>query len=141
MYWQWKDVSGEAEICRVLDGIWAEINEMLKELINRNVEVPQATRTALDGAKVLINLCRYHPRLNVDLSPSMVDSVQGFCVGCCGADIVARIICELKTAQDLIMIRAVGVMDESFITGWQRKLEGSWAKVSRNLRKKISGST
>jgi len=32
-------LSGESEICEVLDDIWAEINEMLKELINRKVDV------------------------------------------------------------------------------------------------------
>ena len=129
-------MSRESEICEVLDDIWAEINEMLKELINRKVDVPQATRTALDGAKILINLCKYHPKLNVDISPSMIDSVQGFCVGCCGADIVARIICELKTAQDLITIKAVGLLDESFITKWQTKLEQYWMKISKNLQHK-----
>ncbi|MEM1584081.1 MAG: hypothetical protein QW640_05355 [Nitrososphaerota archaeon] len=129
-------MSTETEICNVLDGIWAEITEMLKELINRKVDIPQATRIALDGAKVLINLCKFHPRLAHDVTPSMLDSVQGFCVGCCGADVVSRIVCELKTAQDLITIKAVSVVDESVIISWQKKLEELWSKVSKNFQKK-----
>lgn len=130
------EMSREAERCNVLDGIWAEITEMLKELINRKVDVPQATRVALDGAKVLINLCKFHPKLAFDITPTMLDSVQGFCVGCCGADIVSRIVCELRTAQDLITIKAVGVVEESVIVSWQRKLEELWRKVSENIQRK-----
>lgn len=127
-------MSREEEICEILDNIWAEITDMLKELINRKVDVPQATRVALDGAKVLINLCKFHPKLASDITPSMLDAVQGFCVGCCGADVVARVVCELKTAQDLITIKAVGVLNDSYIMSWQRKLEEQWSRVSKNLQ-------
>jgi len=127
-------LSREEEICEILDNIWAEITDMLKELINRKVDVPQATRVALDGAKVLINLCKFHPKLASDITPSMLDAVQGFCVGCCGADVVARVVCELKTAQDLITIKAVGVLNDSYIMSWQRKLEEQWSRVSKNLQ-------
>lgn len=127
-------MSREEEICEILDNIWAEITDMLKELINRKVDVPQATRVALDGAKVLINLCKFHPKLAFDITPSMLDAVQGFCVGCCGADIVARVVCELKTAQDLITIKAFGVLNDSYIMSWQRKLEELWSRVSKNLQ-------
>jgi hypothetical protein len=131
----WVELSREAEMCEILDAIWVEITDMLRELINKKVDVPQYTRVALDGAKVLINLCKSHPKLAFDVTPSMLDAVQGFCVGCCGADIVARILCELKTAQDLITIKAVGVVNESYIMSWQRKLEELWRKVSENLQK------
>jgi hypothetical protein len=132
----WAELTREAEMCEILDAIWAEITDMLRELINKKVDVPQSTRVALDGAKVLINLCKFHPKLAFDVTPSMLDVVQGFCVGCCGADIVARIVCELKTAQDLITIKAVGVLNESYIMSWQRKLEELWRKVSENFQKK-----
>jgi len=125
-----------SRICEILDAIWAEITDMLRELINQKADIPQSTRLALDGAKVSISLCKSHPKLAFDVTPSMLDAVQGFCVGCCGADIVARIVCELKTAQDLITIKAVGVINESYIMSWQRKLEELWRKISENLQKK-----
>ncbi|MEM1770053.1 MAG: hypothetical protein QXG93_06185 [Nitrososphaerota archaeon] len=41
------------KVCEILDSIWRELSEMLRELINRNVEIPNALRVALDGAKIL----------------------------------------------------------------------------------------
>ncbi len=119
------------KVCEILDSIWRELSEMLRELINRNVEIPNALRVALDGAKILINLCKHHSRLAFDITPSMLDSIQGFCVGCCGADIVARITCELKTAQDLITVRAASVLGKEKLEDWQKKLDSIWRQLGR----------
>ncbi|MCS7125494.1 MAG: hypothetical protein NZ929_01070 [Aigarchaeota archaeon] len=117
------------EVCKILDNIWSQLSEMLVELINRKIEIPHAIKVALDGAKVLIILCKYHPKLAFDVSPSMLDSVQGFCVGCCGADLVSRVICELRTAQDLLTLKAVSVFGEEYVKMWQRKLDELWRQV------------
>lgn len=119
------------KVCEILDSIWRELSEMLRELINRNIDVPNALRVALDGAKILINLCKHHSRFAFEITPSMLDSVQGFCVGCCGADIVARVACELKTAQDLITTRAASILDKERLEDWQKKLDNIWRQLGR----------
>lgn len=128
------------EVCKLLDSIWSELSEMLIELINRKVDIPNAIKVSLDGAKVLITLCNYHQNVAFDISPSMLDSVQGFCVGCCGADLVARVICELRTAQDLLTIKAISVLGQEYMKNWQRKLDGLWNQIGNRYAQSIKAS-
>lgn len=116
-------------MCEILDRIWELLSRMMIELRGKNIDVPNAVKVSLNGAKILLTLCKHHPRLAFEVSPTMLDSVQGLCVGCCGADIVARIICELKTSQDLIMIKATSVLSEDSIKEWQKRLDELWREV------------
>ncbi|MFH1328669.1 MAG: hypothetical protein ABIH76_07520 [Candidatus Bathyarchaeota archaeon] len=74
------------------------------------------------GLKVLINLCKYHPNVAYDIELSEIDAVQGICVRCCGADIVARIVCELRSVEDLMIPIAINAgLNSEYVKQWQNK--------------------
>lgn len=111
--------------CEQLENAWEILNEATVELASRIVNLPPDIYVSLRGAKDLINLCKSHPRL-ADLTPSDIDSRSGFCVACCGADIVARIKCELRNVEDLLILKAINEVGSEYALRLQEKTMKAW---------------
>lgn len=111
--------------CEQLENAWQVLNEATMELGSRIVNLPPDIYLSLRGAKDLISLCKSHPNV-ADLTPGDVDSHEGFCVACCGADIVARIKCELRNVEDLLILKAMNEMGSSYALKLQEKTMKAW---------------
>jgi len=124
----------EKLVCDGLDEIWRMEADLASELRKEGIEVPRQVRTALDGAKIMINLCRHHPRLDQTITgPGTLDAIEGLCVGCCGRDIVARIACELRKIEDMLIIKAFNAAGQDYAMNWQKKSREVWERVGPNL--------
>ena len=118
-------------ICTALEKIWLTINEVVADITKKGVVPAHQVMIAIQGAKVLINLCKFHPNVAHDINPQTLDAVQGFCVTCCGADIVARIECELRKVEDLIVIEAFTKVGEQYALQMQNRIRVSWDEVMK----------
>lgn len=111
--------------CEQLETAWAVLNDATMELAGRIVTLPPDIYVSLRGAKDLIGLCKSHPKL-ADLTPATIDAREGFCVACCGSDIVGRIKCELRNVEDLLIIKAMNELGSSYALKLQEKTMKAW---------------
>jgi len=111
--------------CEELEKAWNILNEATAELGSRIVNLPHDIYISLRGAKDLISLCKSHPKL-ADLTPGHIDSYEGFCVACCGADVVARIKCELRNVEDLLILKAMNELGSNYALKLQEKTMKAW---------------
>jgi len=111
--------------CEQLRNAWQILNDATTELASRIATVPPDIYVSLRGAKDLIDLCKAHPKL-VDLTPAALDSHEGYCVACCGSDIVARIKCELRSVEDLLILKAVNELGSKDAMKLQEKIMKAW---------------
>ena len=111
--------------CDQLEDAWEILNEATTELASRIVSLPPDIFVSLRGAKDLISLCKSHPTVT-DLSSSEIDSHEGYCVACCGSDIVGRIKCELRSVEDLLILRAMNEVGSDFALKLQEKTMKAW---------------
>jgi len=118
-------------LCAALEKVWFAVADMITDMRNRGIDVPHHVSVALQGARVMINLCKYHPNLESHIEPSTLDAVQGFCVACCGADIVARIECELRNIEDLMVVKAFNTLGEEYAGQWQSRIGECWKEVGK----------
>lgn len=119
------DVQKTKQECERLEDVWKVLSDATGWLKSRGVNVPSDIYTSLRGAKVLINLCKTYPKLE-DLTPDDVDAHAGYCVGCCGADIVTRVRCELRNIEDLLVITATNEAGSKFALELQEKTKRVW---------------
>ena len=117
--------------CHALEKLWFVVADMIIDMNNREITPPRQATVALEGAKVLINLCKYHPDLSEAIGPQTLDSVQGLCVTCCGADIVARIECELHNIEDIMLVKAVNTLGTEWVLQWQKKISECWEELGK----------
>jgi hypothetical protein len=111
--------------CEQLEKAWQILNEAAVELSSKIATVPPDIYVSLRGTRSLISLCKSHPRLP-DLTPKDIDAVEGFCVACCGADIVARIKCELRNVEDLLIVKAMNELGSNYAMRLQEKTMRAW---------------
>jgi hypothetical protein len=111
--------------CAQLEKAWNVLNEATIELNSRIINLPPDIYVSLRGAKDLISLCKSHPKL-ADLQPREIDAYEGFCVSCCGSDIVARIKCELRNVEDLLILKAMNEVGSEFALRLQEKTMKAW---------------
>ncbi len=111
--------------CEELERAWEVLNEAAVELNSRIVNLPADVYLSLREAKALISLCESHPKL-ADLTVKEIDSHVGFCVACCGSDIVARIKCELRNVEDLLILRAMNEVGSDYALRLQEKTMKAW---------------
>ena len=116
-----------------LEKVLLTITDMVTDLRKRGVTPPRQVPAGLQGARVLISLYKYHPNLSKDIGSSEIDTVQGLCITCCGADIIARIECELHHVEDLLIAKAVNALGEDYAMHWQSILGERWKEVGRLL--------
>ena len=118
--------------CELLERTWDTLNEVTADLTNRGVSLPQEVYTSLRSSKSLIGLCRSHPRLS-DLSPRDIDAYLGFCVGCCGQDVVTRIKCEMRNVEDRLIIQAMNEVGSEFALRLQQKTVKAWEPLRERI--------
>jgi hypothetical protein len=118
--------------CTKLEDVWEALSRITAELKEKGVNVPPDIYSSLRGTKSLITLCRQHPKLE-NLVPGDIDSHEGFCVACCGADVVARIKCELRNIEDLLVIKATHELGNNYAVKLQQKTMKAWEPLQAPL--------
>lgn len=113
------------EQCEQLEKAWQVLNEATAELGSRIATLPPDVYISLRGAKDLINLCKSHPAV-AHLTPGEIDKYEGFCVACCGSDVVARVKCELRNIEDMLVIKAMNELGNAYALRLQEKMMKSW---------------
>ena len=111
--------------CDLLEKIWDTHNEIIAALRERGVSVDAEIYTSMRSTKTLITLCKTHPRLS-ELLPQEIDSYLGFCVGCCGQDVVTRVKCELRNVEDRLIIHAMNELGNEYALKLQQKTVKAW---------------
>jgi hypothetical protein len=111
--------------CEQLEIAWQILNDATMELASRIATLPPDIYVSLRGAKDLIDLCKSHPKL-ADLTPATIDSREGYCVACCGSDIVGRIKCELRSVEDLLILKAMNELGSKDALMLQQKTMKAW---------------
>jgi len=111
--------------CEELEKVWIALNEAAAELGKRISTLPPDIAVSLRGVNGLISLCKSHPKLD-NLTPGELDAYEGFCVTCCGADVVARIKCELRALEDMIILKAMNELGTEYAMRLQQKTLKSW---------------
>jgi hypothetical protein len=113
------------EQCEQLEKAWQVLNEAAAELASRVTTLPPDIFVSLRGAKDLISLCKSHPKVDY-LTSGNIDSYEGFCVACCGSDIVGRIKCELRNIEDMMVLTAMNELGSPYALRLQEKMMKSW---------------
>ena len=113
------------EQCYLLEKTWDTLNEVSADLKNRGIDVPPEIYTSLRSTKMLITQCQTHPDLN-ELTSREIDSYLGFCVGCCGQNVVSRIKCELRNVEDRLIIQAINEVGNEYALRLQQKTVKAW---------------
>ena len=111
--------------CEELEIAWNILNDATTELASRIATVPPDVYVSLRGAKDLIDLCKSHPKI-ADITPATIDSHEGYCVACCGSDIVGRIKCELRSVEDLLILKAMNELGSDDALKLQQKTMKAW---------------
>lgn len=111
--------------CEQLEMAWQILNDATIDLASRIPTIPPDIYVSLRGAKDLIDLCKSHPKL-ADMTPATIDSREGFCVACCGSDIVGRIKCELRSVEDLLILKAMNELGSKDALKLQEKTMKAW---------------
>ena len=111
--------------CESLEKVLQALDRAVTDMTKHRAKVPPDIYVALRGARSLVNLCRSHPNLS-RLAPGDIDAHEGYCVACCGGDIVARIRCELKNVEDLLVIKATSELGGDYATDIQKSLTKAW---------------
>ena len=119
------DEKGTRNQCEQLEKAWEILNDATIDLASRIPTVSPDIYVSLRGAKDLIDLCKSHPKL-ADITPSAIDSHEGYCVACCGSDIVARIKCELRSVEDLLVLKAINELGSKDAMKLQEKTMKAW---------------
>jgi len=111
--------------CDLLEKTWDILNEIIADLKNRGLNVDAEIYTSMRSTKTLVTLCKTHPRLS-ELMPHEIDSYLGFCVGCCGQDVVTRVKCELRNVEDRLIIQAMNELGNEYALKLQQRTVKSW---------------
>jgi hypothetical protein len=106
------------EQCYLLGKIWDTLNEISADLTGRGVNVSEEIYTSLRSTKTLLTQCQTSPD---ELTPKEIDSYLGFCVGCCGQDVVSRVKCELRNVEDRIIIQAMNELGNEYALKLQQR--------------------
>jgi bacterioferritin (cytochrome b1) len=118
--------------CALLERTWGILNEVTADLKNQGVKVPPEIDASLRSSKSLINLCQSHTRLS-DLSPRVIDTYLGFCIGCCGQDVVTRIKCELRNVEDRLIIQAMNEVGKDLALRLQQRTVKAWEPLKERI--------
>jgi len=120
------------EQCYLLEKTWETLDEISVDLKNQGVNVEPDIYTSLRSTKVLISQCQSHPDPN-ELTPREIDSYLGFCVGCCGQDVVSRIKCELRNVEDHLIIQAINELGQEYALRLQQKTVKAWEPLHERI--------
>ena len=111
--------------CELLEKTWDTLNEIVADLKNHGLTVDAEIYTSLRSTKTLLTLCQTHPKLS-EIMPDEINSYLGFCVGCCGQDVVTRAKCELRNVEDRLIIQAMNEVGNEYALKLQQKTVKGW---------------
>ena len=111
--------------CDLLARIWETLDEISADLTSRGLTVVPEIYTSLRSTRTLITQCQTHPRPS-ELTPREIDSYLGFCVGCCGQDVISRIKCELRNVEDRVIIQAMNELGNDYALKLQQRTVKAW---------------
>ena len=120
------------EQCYLLEKTWDILNEISADMSNHGVTVIPEVYTSLRSTKILITQCESHPNPR-ELTPREIDSYLGFCVGCCGQDVVSRIKCELRNVEDHLIIQAINEISQEYALRLQQKTVKAWEPLHERI--------
>ena len=118
--------------CVLLERTWDTLNDVAVDLKNQGLTVAPEIYTSLRSTKSLIGMCETHPKLS-ELAPRDIDSYLGFCVGCCGQDVVTRIKCELRNVEDRLIIQAMNELGSEHALRLQQKTLKAWEPLQERI--------
>ncbi|MGP8070465.1 MAG: hypothetical protein ACLP5V_11305 [Candidatus Bathyarchaeia archaeon] len=118
--------------CYLLEKTWETLDEVSADLKNRGVNVTPDIYTSLRSTKILITQCQAHPNPD-ELTPREIDSYLGFCVGCCGQNVVSRIKCELRNVEDHLIIQAMNEVGQEYALKLQQKTVKAWEPLHERI--------
>ena len=113
------------EQCDLLAKTWETLNEISADLTSRGVTLAPEIYTSLRSTRALITQCQSSPSPS-EMSPREIDSHLGFCVGCCGQDVVSRIKCELRNVEDRVIIQAMNGLGNEYALKLQQRTVKAW---------------
>jgi hypothetical protein len=111
--------------CDLLQKTWDVLNEIVADLKNHGLSVDAEIYASLRSTKTLLTLCQTHLRLS-EIMPEEINSYLGFCVGCCGQDVVTRAKCELRNIEDRLIIQAMNELGNEYALKLQQKTVKAW---------------
>lgn len=120
------------EQCALLENTWDILNSTTSDLMNQGLDIAPDVYTSLRTTKSLIDLCRTHSRL-AEVSSREIDQYLGFCVGCCGQDVVTRVRCELKNVEDRLIIQAMNQRGKDFALRLQQRTVKAWEPLQERI--------
>jgi len=120
------------EQCYLLGNTWETLDEISADLKNHGVNVSPDIYTSLRSTKILITQCQTHPNPD-ELTPREIDSYLGFCVGCCGQNVVSRIKCELRNVEDHLIIQAMNELGQEYALKLQQKTVKAWEPLHERI--------
>ena len=113
------------EQCYLLEKTWDTLNDISADLENHGLQIAPEIHTSLRSTKILIAQCQTEPNPG-ELTPREIDSHLGFCVGCCGQDVVSRIKCELRNVEDRLIIQAMNEIGNEYALKLQQTTVKAW---------------
>lgn len=122
--------------CELLEKTWDALNEIISDVKGRGLTINTEIYTSLKSTKTLLNLAKTAPKLS-EIKPQEIDTFAGFCVGCCGQDVVARVKCELRAIEDRIIIQATNEIGTEYALRLQQKTVKAWEPL---LEKRVKQS-
>ena len=125
-----KDKDRGKTVCAVFERVLLILTDMISASLKNGINPPHKVIVSLHGARVLINLCKYHSEAVGNIEPA-INAVEGFCTYCCGTDIITRIECELHNVEDSMVIHLVNIFGEEYLKPWQEKIKACWEEVGK----------
>jgi len=122
--------------CGLLMNVWEALSEATVDLKNQGLTIPPEIDTSLRSTRSLLTLCQQHQKLS-DLTPSEIDSYLGFCVGCCGQDIVTRVKCEMRNVEDHLILQAMNDLGTEPALRLQQKTVKAWEPLRERIITRI----
>jgi rubrerythrin len=118
--------------CALLEKTWEALNELTGDMKKQGVTIAVDIDTSLRSTKALLALCQSHPRIS-DIAPREIDSYLGFCVGCCGQDVITRVKCELRNVEDRLIIQAMNELGTEPALRLQQKTVKAWEPLRERI--------
>lgn len=120
------------EQCDLLEKTWEILHEISADMKNHGATIDPEIYTSLRSTKTLITLCKTHRKLS-EVMPQEIDSYLGFCVGCCGQDVVTRVKCELRNVEDRLIIQAMNQLGNEYALRLQQRTIKAWEPLHERI--------
>lgn len=118
--------------CELLEKTWDALNELTGDMKKQGLAISPEVDTSLRSTKSLLALCLSHQKLS-EIGPREIDTYLGFCVGCCGQDVITRVKCELRNVEDRLIIQAMNELGTEPALRLQQKTVKAWEPLRERI--------